>query len=273
MQHFLSFDIEHGVQTFKERGVPFLNYPPKGEIEFLESLINKLSQLNYSATFFVLTSELHNYEKVLFKALEHGHEIASHGHEHIRLNKRSPNEFTNDIDKSRKILQDVFQVEVKGYRAPGFSLNYETKWAIELIGKAGFTYSSSSNFDYKLKDSKPQILSKNISNLLENANLTEFPSTSISLFGRRQRVWGGFYSRVLPIEIQKPLIQHIKKIKGPLNLYLHPFEFDLQAPQTRDASFYLRFLRYHGIESMEEKLDEYLRLYSFKSFGSNFGTD
>jgi peptidoglycan/xylan/chitin deacetylase (PgdA/CDA1 family) len=71
---------------------------------------------------------------------EAGHEIASHGYGHALLPTLSPDEFAADVARSKAILEDLVGLEVRGYRAPSFSI---TEWAIPRLRELGFSYDSS----------------------------------------------------------------------------------------------------------------------------------
>ncbi len=263
--NFLSFDVEHGIQTFKERGIPFRDYKPNGEIDFIYRLLELLAETKNTATFFVLTSEVKNYEGILTEALKLGHQIASHGHDHIRIFKRSPSEFKSDVKLAKSILENTFQIPIKGYRAPGFSLNHETSWAVPIISEAGYVYSSSTNFKYNLEQGKPEISDTQFNAILKSNSLIDFPSTSLNLKSLNQRIIGGFYSRLLPISLQETIIEMENKRKLPVNLYSHPFEFDLQAPRIFWPPF-ASMIRYFGLHKNEMKFEYLIRKYRFSCF-------
>ena len=59
------------------------------------------------------------------------------------LTELSPDAFLADIVLAKTILQDVVDTEVKGYRAPSFSIDRSNDWAHDCIAEAGYRYSSS----------------------------------------------------------------------------------------------------------------------------------
>ena len=69
-----------------------------------------------------------------------GHEVASHGYAHKLIHHQKPEEFREDISRSKKILEDIIGIRVLGYRAPSFSI---TDWAVGIIGDVGYRYDSS----------------------------------------------------------------------------------------------------------------------------------
>jgi hypothetical protein len=55
----------------------------------------------------------------------------------------TPEEFKQDIQKSKKILEDIAGTEVIGYRAPSYSITRKSLWAFEILAEEGYRYDSS----------------------------------------------------------------------------------------------------------------------------------
>src|SRR3569832_2153760 len=72
-----------------------------------------------------------------------GHELASHGYCHARVDSQTPEEFRADIRRTKAILEDIGGVEVRGYRAATFSVGAATPWAWPVLEEEGYRYSSS----------------------------------------------------------------------------------------------------------------------------------
>jgi polysaccharide deacetylase family protein (PEP-CTERM system associated) len=96
-----------------------------------------------SATFFCLGWIAARYPNLIREIQSRGHEIASHGYDHQMITSMRPEEFREDIRKSKAILEDVTGQEVLGYRAPSYSITLRTLWALEIISEEGFFYDSS----------------------------------------------------------------------------------------------------------------------------------
>ena len=56
---------------------------------------------------------------------------------------RNPDEFREDIIRSKAILEDIGGQAVLGYRAPSFSIGRHNQWALDVLEEAGYRYSSS----------------------------------------------------------------------------------------------------------------------------------
>ena len=51
--------------------------------------------------------------------------------------------FRRDVTDTRRLLEDLGGVPVRGYRAPSFSIGPSQWWAFNVLGEAGYGYSSS----------------------------------------------------------------------------------------------------------------------------------
>jgi len=105
----------------------------------------------------------------------------------------------------KEILGDV---RIKGFRAPTFSLNRETKWALPALRDCGYLYDSSI-FPRKLfwnplygLDGTPRypyrISFEDPGREDPGSSLWEFPAAVERVAGFDLPVSGGFYLRVLP---------------------------------------------------------------------------
>ena len=95
------------------------------------------------ATFFTLGWVAERYPQMVTRMVDAGHEIASHGWEHIRVTQQDRKAFREDVIRTRNLLEDISGLQVKGYRAASYSINAENLWALEELEMAGYRYSSS----------------------------------------------------------------------------------------------------------------------------------
>ena len=95
------------------------------------------------ATFFCLGWIAERYPDLIREIHRQGHEIACHSYDHRLVYHMTPNEFREDIRKSRQILEDTVSDDVVGYRAPSYSITIKSQWAFEVLMEEGFRYDSS----------------------------------------------------------------------------------------------------------------------------------
>src|SRR5512144_1091357 len=109
----------------------------------VERILRMLEDYGSRATFFTLGWVAERYPQLVRRIVEQGHELASHGFAHKRASEQSPQAFFSDIQLAKVVLEDISGVEVRGYRAPSFSIGSDNLWAFECIERAGYRYSSS----------------------------------------------------------------------------------------------------------------------------------
>ncbi len=96
------------------------------------------------ATFFCLGWVAERFPHLIRQIHSRGHEIASHGYDHkMIIHMANPEEFRQDLRRSRTILEDIVGEPVVGYRAPSYSITRKTLWAIRILLEEGFLYDSS----------------------------------------------------------------------------------------------------------------------------------
>ena len=106
-------------------------------------ILEMLAVQNTKATFFTLGWIAERYPQLVRQIVEQGHELASHGYGHERASDLTEVAFFADIHRAKVILEDLGGAEVKGYRAPSFSIGTGNLWAFDCLARAGYRYSSS----------------------------------------------------------------------------------------------------------------------------------
>jgi len=96
-----------------------------------------------SATFFTLGWVAQRHPALIRRIVDAGHELASHGFEHIRVFDQTPEEFRDDIRRTKALLEQTGGVTVRGYRAATFSIGEGNTWAFDVLAEEGYAYSSS----------------------------------------------------------------------------------------------------------------------------------
>ena len=92
-------------------------------------ILEQLAERGITATFFII-GEIARQSPGLIRSIhEAGHEVASHGWNHSRLHTMSPEEFREDVLRSKDALEQASGTAVVGFRAPTFSLVRKTAWA------------------------------------------------------------------------------------------------------------------------------------------------
>lgn len=223
-------------------------------------LLKILKRHNVKATFFVLGKVAEKYPRLIRQIFNEGHEIASHGYSHKVLSELKPNEFEEEIKKSVSLLEKINGIKPIGFRAPNFSLNNKTKWALKILERNGFKYDSSI-FPFKTPlygNSKAPLTIYKISK-----NITEFPLAVYQKGMLRIPIAGGFYFRLIPLNLYKLLLRSVQKKRDAV-IYLHPHELYNFIPNLK-ISWWKKKLKYWGVNNSLNKFEELLKSFKFNS--------
>ncbi len=109
----------------------------------LPDLLDMLARSGRSATFFVLGEVAERLPRRVREIAAAGHEVASHGHLHLRASDRTPEEFGRDVGHAKALLEDLVGAPVAGYRAPEWSLRAPGNCRLSRVAEAGYLYDSS----------------------------------------------------------------------------------------------------------------------------------
>ena len=115
-----------------------INFKPTVERN-TDRLLEIFSDYNTKATFFTLGDIAENHPALIKKIAAQGHEIACHSYNHRLIYEMSPEQFREDTKKSKEILEEVSATRIHGYRAPSWSVNRSTLWALDILQELGFT--------------------------------------------------------------------------------------------------------------------------------------
>lgn len=221
----------------------------------MERILDLLERHGAKATFFTLGWIAQRYPALVRRIVEAGHELASHGYGHQRVTDLSQAEFYADVHSAKQILEQLSGVEVRGYRAPSFSIGSGNLWAFDVLQRAGYAYSSSIypiHHDHYGMPDAPRF-SHRVHDLLE------IPASTFRLFGRNWPASGGGYFRLMPYEMSRWMLRRInQRDRQPALFYFHPWEIDPGQPRIAGVGAKTRFRHYVNLDRMEAKLERLL---------------
>ena len=220
-------------------------------------ILHMLADGRAKATFFTLGWVAERYPALVRQIVDAGHELASHGYGHERASDLSEQAFFADIQSAKAILEDIGGVEVKGYRAPSFSIGKGNLWAFDCLLRAGYRYSSSiypiQHDHYGMPDSPRHMYQV-------RPGLVEVPITTLRLFNRNFPSSGGGYFRLLPYALSRWMLNRVNTVDQQAGIfYFHPWEIDSAQPRVEGIGAKTRFRHYVNIDRMEGRLTQLLR--------------
>lgn len=261
--NILTFDIEewfhildnHSTKTTNE----WKNYETRIHAN-MERIFCILEKTNTKATFFCLGWIAETYPEVVKEIVARSYEIGTHTRMHQLLYEQTPAEFENDLKYSIKTLEDITGQKVKYFRAPGFSLTKNEKWAFEILAKHGIEVDCSvfpaprahGGFP-SYKQPIPSILKYN------GIELKELPINYVVVAGMPVIYSGGGYFRLFPYS----LIKKWTKQSDYVMSYLHPRDFDAGQPIIRELSVLRKLKSYVGLKGATTKIEKWLSDFEF----------
>jgi polysaccharide deacetylase family protein (PEP-CTERM system associated) len=272
MLNALSFDVE---EFFHVQGFADVISPsswdsfPSRVVDSTRRILRLLREFDVRATFFVLGWVAQRQPELVREIAGDGHEIASHGYGHQLIYQQSRDEFAADIARSlESIAAACPHVQVRGYRAPSFSIVKESEWALDVLLASGMKYDSSV-FPIAGHDRY------GIPNASRRAGpvrdgLLEVPLSTVRVAGRNWPVAGGGYFRLFPLWLTRHAIRRINAEGHPAVIYLHPWEFDPEQPRVATARRTSKFRHYVSLAKTEPRLRRLLQEFTFTSIEAAF---
>ena len=224
----------------------------------IDIILELLERHDARATFFTLGWIAERYPDMVRRIGENGHELASHGYHHLRANEQTEDEFRQDVNRSKALIEDISGQKVRGYRAPSFSINGKNLWALDVLFDEGYEYSSSiypiRHDHYGMPDA-PRFGFRPMG----PSGILEIPATTAFLFGRNLPASGGGYFRMMPYQFSRWLLNRVNKTENESCIfYFHPWEIDPEQPRQQGVSLKTRFRHYVNLSKMEVKISSLL---------------
>jgi len=214
---------------------------------------------NRRATFFILGWVAKRHPALVKRIAAAGHEVASHGLDHVRVDRHTPEGFRHDIATTKRLLEDITGIAVRGYRAPSFSIGRAQFWAYDVLAEEGYAYSSSvypvrhDNYGIPEAPRAP----------FRPANapgLVELTLPTLSAGSRNLPAGGGGFFRLLPYAASRWSIARLNSVeRRPCIFYFHPWEIDAHQPRVAGLSAKSRFRHYLNLDRMAPRLRQLVR--------------
>jgi polysaccharide deacetylase family protein (PEP-CTERM system associated) len=217
----------------------------------MDRILALLEAAEIKGTFFFLGWLAEKYPQLLRRVADLGHEIASHGYQHVRVCDQNENEFRQDVVRTKKLLEDISGVSVVGYRAASFSIATTNNWARDVLAETGHVYSSSiypiRHDRYSMREAPRFAFQDSV------AGVIELPATTIEISGVRFPCAGGGYFRLLPYAWSKWGIRRVNVVdRRSAIFYFHPWELDDAQPRISGLDNLTKFRHYVNLKSTEK---------------------
>ena len=270
----LTIDVEEYFQVVNLEGLiareDWPRIPSRVEVG-LSRLLDLLRESGASATCFVLGCVAERNPEAIRRLASAGLEIASHGFDHRRLHELGPVEFDRDLARAEQAIGDACGVRVSGYRAPYFSLDRGTLWALDVLLDRGYRYDSSlfpghhPGYGMPNGPDRPFAIRRP-----DGRTIAELP-IGVARVGGVELAAGGAYFRLFPYRVTRFALRRLARRSAlPFTFYVHPWELDPEQPRLA-LPWWRRWRQYQGLASTEPKLRRLLGELRFTDVATALG--
>jgi polysaccharide deacetylase family protein (PEP-CTERM system associated) len=233
-------------------------------------ILDLLARHGARGTFFTLGWVAERHPRMIKRIAEAGHEVASHGWDHVRVTHQTPDEFRASVKRSKTCLEQLTGTQVLGFRAPSFSIVPGREWALDILVEEGYRYDSSlfpirrpGGYGYASAGRDPFVLER------AAGKLGELPPATLRRFGVNLPAGGGAYFRIFPYALVRSAFRHFEARGVPGTFYMHPWEIDPDQPR-QPARWSSRLRHYTGLSRTLPRLERLLSEFRFTAIADRF---
>jgi polysaccharide deacetylase family protein (PEP-CTERM system associated) len=215
-------------------------------------------------TFFILGWVAERFPDLVRRIHAAGHEAAVHGYDHQRVTEMTPEQFRQDVRRSKRAVEDLIGTPVLGYRAPNYSIVRQNLWAMDVLLEEGFAYDSSifptkhRRYGIAAYPRFPWVVRGQ-----ERRLLVELPISTVQIGRFVLPFIGGAYLRHFPFAYVRWALRRVnRRERQPAVLYTHPWEIDAAQPR-QPVDRINRFRHYRNLHRTAERLERLFREFRF----------
>ena len=237
----------------------------------VEPLLDLLARHEARATFFVLGWVAERHIELIQSLVRAGHEVASHGWDHVRVTQQAPSQFRQSVRRTKRVLEEITGEPVLGFRAPSFSIVPGQEWALDVLLEEGYSYDSSlfpirrPGYGYPNGLRDPHWIAR------PSGWLLEIPPATLRWAGLRLPAAGGAYFRLLPYGLVRAALRQCEVRAVPGTFFIHPWEVDPGQPRL-DVSLLTRARHYGGLRVTLGRLERLLSEFRFTAVRDTIAT-
>jgi len=232
------------------------------------ALLDLLDAIQVRATFFVVGWVGDRYPRLIEAVLAAGHEVGSHGYQHARVYDLGPGAFREDLRASIRALAAAGVARVTMFRAPEWSVNDRSLWALQILVEEGVKVDASM---------APTRIVGAVTNPRHPhlrhtpaGPITEVPPLVVDRFGQVMPMGWGWGLRMSSPRRVLRAIDAVNRAGVAAVLTVHPWELDPNPPRVRLPAR-LHFAHYFRLSGFRERLRDILRAAPFGCIGDTAG--
>ena len=231
-------------------------------------LLDLLDRAAVPATFFVVGWVADRHPRIIERIRSAGHEFGSHGYAHERAYDLGAERFREDLRASVRAIRQAGVPVVGAFRAPEWSINNRSLWALRILAEEGFTVDASLAPLKLVGDvSYPRVPHVRAT---PAGRIVEVPPFVADRFGQVMPLgWGWGLRMSSPARVLRA-IEEANASGVPAVLTVHPWELDPDPPRVR-LPWRLHFAHYFRLSGFEARLLQVVRGTAFGRLSSYAG--
>lgn len=227
-------------------------------------LLELLDAANVRATFFVVGWVAERHAELVDSVRRAGHEIGSHSYIHEKAYDLGRERFRADVRDSVRVLSAIAAGPVTMFRAPEWSINDRSPWALEVLVEEGFRLDASMA-PVKLVGAVSYPRYPHIRNTPAGP-ITEVPPLVADRFGQVMPIGWGWGLRMSSPRRVLRTIDAVNRAGRAAILTVHPWELDPNPPRVRLPAR-LHFAHYFRLSGFRNRLRDVLQGTTFGCLG------
>jgi polysaccharide deacetylase family protein (PEP-CTERM system associated) len=225
-------------------------------------LLEEFDRTGVRGTFFVLGWVAERYPSLVQEILAAGHEVGSHGHLHVHVYELGSDAFVSDLRQSIAALRAAGVERLAGYRAPEWSINDRSLWALEALVREGVPLDASmaplrlvGRVDYPRRPHRRDTAA---------GSILEIPPLVADRFGQVMPLGWGWGLRMSSPQRVLRSVEAMNRAGSPAVFDVHPWEIDPDPPRM-PLPLRQHFAHYFCLAGFRQRLMTILS-------GADFGT-
>jgi polysaccharide deacetylase family protein (PEP-CTERM system associated) len=219
-------------------------------------VLELLDSTRVQSTFFVVGWVAERYPRLIETIVAAGHEIGSHGYAHRHAFELGPEPFVADLRAGVAALQAAGVPHVGMFRAPEWSINGRSLWALDALTREGFSLDASMAPLKLVGDVRyprhPHLRQT------PSGPILEVPPLVADRFGQVMPMgWGWGWRMSSPTRVLRA-VEAANHRGRPAVFTLHPWEVDPDPPRVR-LPMRLAFAHYYRLDGFFQRVREVLR--------------
>jgi polysaccharide deacetylase family protein (PEP-CTERM system associated) len=227
-------------------------------------LLELLDDVQVPATFFTVGWVAERHPRLIETVRTAGHTIGSHSYSHSRAYDLGPAAFEADLRRSVHVLADIGVHDVWCFRAPEWSINNRSLWALDALAAERFRVDASMA-PLKIVGDPAYPRAPHYRQTTQGPVL-EVPPLVADRFGQVMPMgWGWGLRMSSPARVARTIATANARGLGAV-ITVHPWEIDPNPPRVRLRPS-LHFAHYFRLSGFRERLREILKSTTFGRIG------